>query len=126
LVVGAVVNVASWRVVSIGVPWSLRLPMSLESGNLELASLAGWLCALYTTYVLRVPGRAAVLVAAGFWLFGCLAFVFRWEWWFRDIPEEQPLFFLGAMAIRGLYEASPILVNAMVRILVRKLNGAHP
>jgi len=86
-VVGFILHTGSWLLGTV----ITETLFSLSSARTALGALAGWWCALYIGYVLKIKIEASLLVISFYLLVAILAVLFNWEWFYHDLPD-QPSF----------------------------------
>jgi hypothetical protein len=107
---GAAIHAGAWLAAS----WLIILVGGEAPTRYAYGMICGWWASLYLGYVCGVKIGAAAPGFAAYCLYGLIAWTFRWQWFYHDMPDRFDLSFVGVLVIRALGFTSPILLNALV------------
>ena len=116
-VIGFILHTGSWLLGTV----ITETLFSSSSARTALGVLAGWWCALYIGYILKIKIEASLIVISFYLLVAILAVLFNWEWFYHDLPNQLSFLHLLMMFLGGCLFSTPIFINALLSYVIQKI-----
>lgn len=91
--------------------------MSHSQSRFAYGYITGWWLSLYVGYILRFKISSAITALLIYMIIGIASVFLKWNWFYTDVPDAISLNYIAILCIGGLFVASPLAVNSVVRKL---------
>jgi hypothetical protein len=117
LLIQGVAHTVFWL---LGIFAALQL-MAHSDARIGYGYLIGWWGALYCGFITNVKLPSSIVAFLIYLTVGILSVFFDWSWFYKGLPESLSIQYVITVVFGGVVFVSPILVNAMVRFVKKKL-----
>ena len=112
-IIQGIIHILLWAV---GIILMLVI-MSHSQSRFAYGYITGWWLSLYVGYIFRFKISSAITALLIYIIIGIASLFFKWNWFYTGLPDIISLNYIAILCIGGLFVASPIVINSVVRKL---------